>query len=43
MPVVLLRMTLSGGRAHGGETGQEGALAVPKPCVLPLGFALNTL
>lgn len=30
MPVVLLRMTLSGGRAHGAETGQEGALAVPK-------------
>ena len=30
MPIVLLRMTLSGGQAHGGETGQEGALAVPK-------------
>ena len=30
MPVVLLKMTLSGGRGHGGETGQEGALAVPK-------------
>ena len=30
MPIVVLRIMLLGGRAHGGETGQQGAHAYPK-------------
>lgn len=35
-------MTLSGGRAHGGETGKRGAHANSEPCASPLGVHLNT-
>lgn len=42
MPIILLSTILSGGQAHGGETGKQGAHANPEPCVPPLGVHLNT-
>ena len=41
MPIVLLRMMLSGGRVHGRETGQQGAHADLKTMCFSSGSSLK--